>query len=55
MTAASHPATSSETADDILPEAPVELDQIDVEPSTATPESRGSSPPVTATWPIGRR
>jgi len=41
MTAASHPATSSETADDILPEAPVELDQIDVEPSTATPrESR---------------
>jgi len=39
MTAASHPATSSETADDILPEAPVELDQIDVEPSTATPRA----------------
>jgi GTP-binding protein HflX len=32
MTAASDPATSSETADDLLPEAPIELDQIDIEP-----------------------
>jgi len=38
MTAASYPAASADPDDMLLPEAPSELDDVDVEPQTATPQ-----------------